>query len=172
MVLVRQNHDSRTVIQTFDYSDLNAYLLLVIGLAQPEQSQLQTYDELARKSREGQAIPLGDIREIGNKEPILTLPHTAYLTDAVEKFGSGVHRILIVREGTTDVGGVLTQLRLVRFFWENARNFPAIHELHTSNLSELKLGSRNVIAIKYDFHHLLESLAKFALVETSFWLMH
>lgn len=63
------------------------------------------------------------MKDLGKKEPLITLPHTADLTKAMEVFGSGVHRVLVAKEGTTDVVGVLTQLRMVSFFWENRASF-------------------------------------------------
>jgi hypothetical protein len=137
-------------IGTFDYNDLNAYLLLVVGLAQPEDRQ--SFKELAQKGREGTPIPLKDIKDLGRKEPLVTLPHTALLTKAVEAFGSGIHRILILKEDTQDVVGVLTQLRLVTFFWENGRHFPAVEHLYHATLRELDIGSHSVFAIKQASH--------------------
>jgi CBS domain containing-hemolysin-like protein len=85
---------------------------------------------------------------LNKKEPLITLPNTANLSKAVEAFGSGIHRILVVKENTEDVVGVLTQLRLVTFFWENGRHFPAIEPLYQITLRELDVGSHSVFAIK------------------------
>lgn len=148
VVLLRETAESRTAVGTFDYSDLNAYLLLVVGLAQPDERHVASFNELAQKGREGKPIPLKDVKFLNEKEPLVTLPHTADLTKAVEIFGSGIHRIIIVEEQTTNVVGVLTQLRLVRFFWENGRNFPAVDRLYPHTLKDLDLGSHNVLAIK------------------------
>lgn len=148
VVLLRDNKDSRVAIGTFDYSDLNAYLLLVVGLLQPAESDISSFNELARKGREGKEIPLKDVKDLGRKEPLITLPHTANLTKAVEIFGSGIHRIVVVKEHTMDVVGVLTQLRLVSFFWENGRSFAPIEELFPQTLQSLDIGSHSVFAIK------------------------
>lgn len=148
VILIRADARSRAAIGTFDYTDLNAYLLLVVGLAKPDEEHISSFDELAKKAREGKIIPLRDIKDIGRKEEFLTLPHTANLTLAVAAFASGIHRIIVTREGTMDVIGVLTQLRLVRFFWENGRNFPAIDTLCPSTLKDLHIGSHTVTSIK------------------------
>jgi hypothetical protein len=104
---------------------------------------------LAKKGREGKPIPLRDVKEVGNsKEPLISLPHTADLKKAMEVFGSGVHRVLVVEEGTTDVVGVLTQLRLVKFFWENRQSFPDVDQLYPYLIKDLNIGSKNVVAIK------------------------
>ena len=152
MVLIRDHRGSRQAVDTFDYSDLNAYLLLVVGLARPDQEDVSSFNELAQKGREGKAIPLQDVKDLrrrDQKEPFIRVPHTQTLTRAMEIFGSGIHRIIVVKEGTTDVVGILSQLRLVRFFYQHGRKFPAIDKLYALALKDLDIGSRNVIAIKY-----------------------
>ena len=149
VVLIRPDPQSRRAIGTFDYSDLNAYLLLVVGLARPDVAHLQSFNELAKKGREGKMIPVKDIKDFGRREPVVVLPNTSYLSHAVEMFGSGVHRILIAEEGSQDIVGILTQLRLVRFFWENGRDFQPIDKLFPGTLMDLRVGSKAVRSIKY-----------------------
>ena len=149
MVLLREDTNTRHATGTFDYSDLNAYLLLVVGLAHPDEGDIASFDELAKKGREGKPIPLKDVKDVGgNKEPLITLPNTADLTKAIEVFGSGVHRVLVAEEGTTNVIGILTQLRLMQFFWENRQSFPAVDQLYPYQLRDLNIGSKHVLAIK------------------------
>ena len=95
MVLVREKPTDQCACGTFDYNDLNAYLLLVVGLIQPEGDAASSLQELTEKARNGNKIPIRDVQDIGKKEPFITLPHTADLTKAVEVFGSGVHRICL-----------------------------------------------------------------------------
>lgn len=145
---------------TFDFSDLNAYLLLVVGLARPEDSQKQRFKELSQKGRDGKPIPLKDLKDLWTKDPLIFLPENAPLTNAVEIFGSGIHRVIIVKENTTTVVGILTQLRLIEFFWENGRHFTAIEALYPRTLREIDIGSHSVFAIKLVdsfrvFEHLL-----------------
>ena len=120
----------------------------MVGLAHPDEEDVASFDELAKKGREGKAIPLKDVKDLGKKEPLITLPETADLTKAMEVFGSGVHRIMVVKEGTTDVVGVLTQLRLVSFFWENRQSFPVVDQLYPQLIKDLEIGSKTVLAIK------------------------
>ncbi|KAF2025064.1 hypothetical protein EK21DRAFT_104258 [Setomelanomma holmii] len=151
VVLLRDSKDTRQATGTFDYSDLNAYLLLVVGLAHPDEEDVASFDGLAKKGREGKPIPLRDVKEVGNKkEPLITLSETADLTKAMEVFGSGVHRVLVAREGTSDVVGILTQLRLVKFFWENRQSFPDVDQLYPYLIKDLNIGSKNVLAINGD----------------------
>ncbi|KAF2011682.1 hypothetical protein BU24DRAFT_426767 [Aaosphaeria arxii CBS 175.79] len=150
VVLLRESKESQTATGTFDYSDLNAYLLLVVGLAHPSEDEVASFDQLAKKGREGKPIPLKDVKELGKKEPMIFLPHTADLTKAMEVFGSGVHRVLVVEEHTTNVVGVLTQLRMVKFFWENRSAFPAVDQLYPQLIKDLHIGSQTVVAINGD----------------------
>jgi hypothetical protein len=113
----------------------------VVGLVQP--------DELAKKGREGNPVPVKHVKDLGKKNAFTTLPESAPLATAVEIFGSGVHRMAIVKDGTNEVVGVLSQLRLVEFFWENGRSFPTIDQLYSQQLKDLSIGSSQVIAVKY-----------------------
>ena len=164
MVLLRDSPDSRVATGTFDYSDLNAYLLLVVGLAQPDEHQLTRFKELAQKGREGKAIPMKDVKDLGRKEPLVFLGRSSPLTQVVEIFGSGIHRLVIVEERSTDVVGVLTQLRLVEFFWENRAQFSPIEPLFHKTLRELDLGSHAVFAIK-----LVNQLSKLDMANSKQW---
>lgn len=146
--MLREDKSSFTAVGTFDYSDLNSYLLLVVGLAHPDEGDVKSFDELAKKGREGKPIPLKDVKDLGKKEPLITLPASADLTKAMEVFGSGVHRVLVVKEGTTHVVGILTQLRLLQFFWDNRQSFPVVDQLYPLLIKELNLGTQSVIAIK------------------------
>nr|OQO21927.1 hypothetical protein B0A51_13027 [Rachicladosporium sp. CCFEE 5018] len=147
VILVRESTKTKTAIATFDYSDLNAYLLLVLGLSAPDGSA----GKLADRARTGEAIPLADLLDhLGAREMPAFLPHTADLTKAMEVLGGGSHRLIIVKEGTSEVVGVLSQLRLVRFFWENHQNFSATESLYARALRELRLGDKEVLSINGD----------------------
>ncbi|KAF2859541.1 hypothetical protein K470DRAFT_249012 [Piedraia hortae CBS 480.64] len=146
VVLVRESHKTKTCIDTFDYSDLNAYLLLVLGLSSPPESQ-----DMVRRARGGEAIPLRDLlHHLGPREPPIAMPRTADLTRAMEVLGSGMHRVVITKEGTSEAVGVLSQLRLVRFFWDNDQNFAATSDLYARSLKELQLGTKDVMSIGGD----------------------
>ena len=167
MVLIRSEKTTRKVVATFDYGDLNAYLLVVVGLARPEEKHLPSFKELTRKAREGKPIPVIDVKQLGRYDEIVMLPHTAELSRAVEMFGSGLHRILVAKEGTQEIGGVLTQSSLVKFFWENGRSFPAIDTLYPLNLLDLQIGSRAIVSIKSVIHHAITRLEMYADVDKS-----
>jgi CBS domain-containing protein len=158
VLLVRESVDDKSAVGTFGYSDLNAYLLLVVGLAKPTESQLTSFQEVAQKAREGSKIPLKDIRDLVPREPLTTLPQSANLMTAVEKFGGGVHRIVVLKDGSNEVVGIISQSRLVKFLWENGRSFPIIDQLYPQHLKDLRLGSQQVISINGDkpLYHALQ----------------
>jgi CBS domain-containing protein len=126
---------------------LNAYLLLVVGLARPDDEQVTVFKELAEKGREGKPIPMQDVKDLGRKEPMVLISRSDPLTRAVEIFGSGIHRVIVVDENT-NVMGVLTQLRLVEFFWQNRESFHQTSSLFPNTLKDLDLASHAVYAIK------------------------
>ena len=146
--MIRASPEDKTAIDTFDYADLNAYLLLVVGLVQPGEEFLPSLRELGRKAREGAKIPLREVKNLWTKKPLITLPPTASLMTAVETFGGGVHRVVVVKEDTSEVMGIFSQWRLVKFLWENGRSFPVIEQLYPQYLKDLGIGSQRVISIK------------------------
>jgi len=149
VVLVRETPSSQTAVTTFDYSDLNAYLLVVVGLANPDEEHVTLYDEISKKAQVQEDIPLRDIQSLSRKEELVALSADEYLDKAMEAFGSGIHRILIVNQAG-EVIGVLSQLRLVEFFWNEAVNFPAIEKLYACLLRDLQIGTHQTIAINLD----------------------
>ncbi|KAL2860895.1 CBS domain-containing protein [Aspergillus lucknowensis] len=151
VLLVRETAEHKTAVGTFDYNDLNTYLLLAAGLTRPDEELLPAYEELARKAREGIPIPMEDVKELGRKEPLTTLPASASVMTAVETFGGGVHRVIVVDEvQNNEVVGIFSQFRLVKFLWENGRCFPVLDQLYPQSLRDLKIGSQNVISINGD----------------------
>lgn len=144
---MRETPSSKTAVTTFDYSDLNAYLLVVVGLAQPDEEHVELYAEVSKKAQSQEDIPLREIQSLSRKEELVTLPADATLDKAMEAFGSGIHRILIV-DPAGQVVGVLSQLRLIEFFWNEAVNFPAIERLYQCLLRDLQIGTHQIIAIK------------------------
>ncbi|KAJ5764063.1 Protein sds23 [Penicillium manginii] len=152
VLLIRESPEKTSAVATFDYSDLNTYLLLAAGLALPEEHNRASYDELAKKAREGEKIPLKDVKGLGmEKEPLITLPASANVLTAVETFGGGIHRVVVVKESNDqEVVGIFSQFRLVKFLWENGRSFPAIEQLYPQALAQLRIGSHNVISINGD----------------------
>jgi CBS domain-containing protein len=148
VILLRENATEITACGTFDYNDLNAYLLVVVGLAHPDEDQLELFSALAKKTREGSQIPLRDIQDLAKKAPLVTLSENEDLSKAIEIFGSGVHRILVCRHGTTEVVGILSQLKLVQFLWDNGKSFPSIDQLYPMILRDLNIGTVQTISIK------------------------
>ncbi|KAJ5672211.1 hypothetical protein N7507_001338 [Penicillium longicatenatum] len=152
VLLIRETPEDKSAVATFDYSDLNTYLLLAAGLSFPPEEHRASYDEIARKAREGQKIPIRDVKRLGvEKEPLVTLPASANVLTAVETFGGGVHRVVITKKSDdNEVVGIFSQFRLVKFLWENGRSFPVIEQLYPQALRELRIGSQNVISINGD----------------------
>ncbi|KAK2771661.1 cell separation during budding [Onygenales sp. PD_12] len=150
VLLIRETPEDTAAIGTFDYADLNAYLLLVVGLTQPDAEHITSMREIARKAREGTKIPLKDVKDLGLNVPLTTLPPSANLMRAVEIFGGGVHRIIVTKENSNEVVGIFSQWRLVKFLWENGRSFPVIDQLYPRYLADLRIGSQAVISINGD----------------------
>lgn len=138
----------KTASDTFDFSDLNAYLLVVLGLASPTEDQREKWSDLAQRAKAQEPIPIREASVIAQKPPLTTLSESHDLSKAIEIFGSGVHRILICKDGTEEIVGILSQLKLVRFLWENANSFPTLDQLYPIILRDLGIGTIQAISIK------------------------
>lgn len=150
VVLIRDEVASNFAVSTFDYNDLNAYLLVVVGLAKPDESTLELYDDIATKAREGRSIQLREIQPICRKDDVVTIQASDTLDRAVEVLGGGVHRV-VVQDGARGVVGILSQSRLVEFFWTEGVHFPTIEALYPASLRELGVGTPgpHIVAIKW-----------------------
>ena len=145
---IRSSPADEAICGTFDYSDLAAFLLLIMGVYQPEEDEdIASFQDLARKARGGSSIAVRLVKDLGKKAPFVTVSEKEGLARVVEIFGSGIHRIAVVREGTNKVIGVLSQLQLIGFFWEHGRSFPTIDQLYPCVLRDLSIGSSRVISI-------------------------
>ncbi|KAI1165306.1 hypothetical protein F5B18DRAFT_611454 [Nemania serpens] len=149
VVLIRENLTSTAPVSTFDYSDLNAYVLIVVGLGQPPDDLVTLYDDIAKRAQARDSIPLRDIQPIFRKETLVTLQGDEDLIRATELFGSGIHRILVTNfQG--EVIGILSQIKLLEFFWNEGVNFPVIDELYPKLMKELGVGTHQTIAVNSD----------------------
>ncbi|KAK3486537.1 uncharacterized protein B0T23DRAFT_325308 [Neurospora hispaniola] len=149
VVLVRQDSSSKEAVSTFDHSDLNAYLLAVVGLAKPEEEQVALYTDISVKAQSQEEIPLRTLQPIFRHEELVKLPADSTLDKAIEVFGGGIHRVLVTNKDS-EVVGILSQLRLLEFFWYEAVNFPLIDRLYTIPLRDLQIGTQQIIAINAD----------------------
>ena len=148
VLLVRASKHEQSAVATFDYRDLTQYLLFATGQLMPDEEHLVIFQNLAKKAQQGHKIPLRDAKSLGTKEPFVTLPHSADLRAAVETFGGGVHQVVVLKEGTNHAIGILSQLRLVKFLWENGSCFPILDQLYPREVSDLGIGSHQLISVK------------------------
>lgn len=147
LVLVRESRKTKTAIDTFGYDELMSYLLLVLGISQPDELAAK----IAQRARGGETLPLRQVFDhLGRRDTPTCIPHNASLMQAMEVLGSGLHRVVVCKDGTSEALGVLSQLRLVRFFWDNHQNFLATEHLYSRSLGELGLGAKVVVAINGD----------------------
>jgi len=149
VVLIRESANSGTAVSTFDFKDLNSYLLVVVGLANPEEDQIEASNNIVSKAQKGEPITIREIRPLCRKEALVTLPTDSKLSQAVEVLGSGVHRLLVTSDDG-EVVGVMSQLRLVEFFWNEGVNFASIDQLYPQVLKDLNIGTKDTISINSD----------------------
>ena len=145
-LLLRQSPSDSSVSRTFDYTDLTAFLLMVLGVTDhthPSNMSAASFQDLVKKAREGDHnIPVKLVGDIGIKDPFITLPQSETLARVVEIMASGVHRVAVTREDTKEVIGVLSQRKVVKYFWENVRSFVDLEPFYNKTVSPLL--TRNV----------------------------
>ncbi|KAF4992091.1 hypothetical protein FGRMN_7442 [Fusarium graminum] len=149
VVLVREDASTHIAVSTFDYTDLNAYLLVVVGLAKPEEDQIDLFNSILAKAQENGQIPLRDVFPLFRKESLITLPGDEKLAQAIEILGSGIHRLLVTAI-SGEVVGIASQLRIVEFFWNEGVNFPSIDRLYPILLRDLGVGAKDIVSVNSD----------------------
>ncbi|KAH7243187.1 hypothetical protein MRS44_002398 [Fusarium solani] len=149
VVLVREDASTQTAASTFDYTDLNYYLLVVVGLAKPEEDQVEIFNSILSKAQQGGEIPLRDVMPLFRKESLVTLPGSENLAQAIQILGSGIHRLLVTAPNG-DVVGIASQLRIVEFFWNEGVNFASIDRLYPVMLRDLGIGTKDIVSVNSD----------------------
>jgi len=143
-LLLRQSPTDTSVSRTFDYSDLTAFLLMVLGVTDPSHSSTMSstsFQDLVKKAREGDHnIPVKLVGDIGVKDPFITLPESETLAQVVGIMASGVHRVAVTRDGSSsDVIGILSQRKVVKYFWKNVRCFVDLEPSYQKSVFNLYL---------------------------------
>jgi predicted transcriptional regulator len=108
---------------------------MVLGVTDPAQDSSKSstsFQDLVKKAREGDHnIPVRLVGDIGMKDPFITLPASDTLSQVVQIMASGVHRVAVTKDSTSsEVIGVLSQRKVVKFFWENIRAFVDLQPLY------------------------------------------
>lgn len=152
---------------TFDYSDLNTYLLLVLHKIDVDLNTLQldphfalpkSPEELLDDIRLGKQAPVKFMCQLTSKNPFIKLnERLETLLLVCEILGLGVHRVAIVNNESR-ITGILSQRRLTRYLWENARRFGLLDPLWQSTLEELGIGSTGHVTLVYGDQPLIDAL--------------
>lgn len=153
---------------TFDYSDLNTYLLLIMDKIPFAELSIDTSDKTyneyiqsqMKKAKKGEEVSVNFITNVNPKNSFIKFNENDVLYNVMEALGNGVHRVAITDSlPDENIVGILSQRRLIKFMWENARRFPSLDFLFNSTLQELDVGSSNPITI-YEDQPLIEALYK------------
>ena len=132
-----QTHPKDLNCLTFDYNDLNSYLLLVLNKIKINN------EKLTKDCQNGENIKVGELIKYTPKDPFYKLSENENLSNVINILGSGVHRIAITDPDMTQIKGILSQRRLVKYLWDNARQFPDLEPLLNMSLKKLKIGVFN-----------------------------
>ncbi|CCH61782.1 hypothetical protein TBLA_0F02420 [Henningerozyma blattae CBS 6284] len=184
---VRLSHSPQTPIAdqylAFNYNDLNSYLLLAlnkVSVADPT---------ITADCQNGKPVKVGDFITVAeNKLKFSTLDLNDSLDMAIDILGKGIHRLAILDTPNNTILGILSQRRLIKYIWDNARLFKNIQPILNKSLRELQIGNYNtqnfkiqqsrVISINGDeplikalfkMHH--EKISSIAVVDNQFNLL-
>lgn len=145
---------------TFDYTDVNGYLLLMMNKFLPTESSIksmidtgsvqseQEVGEFITRAKNGQSVPVLFVSQLAAKNPFLRFAESNTLANIVQVLGSGVHRIAITaNDDDKHIVGILSQRRLMKYIWENGRRFKGLETLFQTSLADLKIGSKKLVTI-------------------------
>lgn len=158
---------------TFDYSDLNTYLLLIMNkinatdlnvdeLGSPEDSleqKQQLVQDTINGAKRGEEVSVDFIVKLHPKNEFVKFSENDVLCRVMEVLGNGVHRVAITDLTGEKITGILSQRRLIKYMWDNARRFPSLEFYLNSTLQDLQIGSNSPIFI-YEDQLLIEALYK------------
>ncbi|XBW34697.1 hypothetical protein QEN19_000264 [Hanseniaspora menglaensis] len=129
---------------TFDYNDLNAYMLLSLNkikINNKDNNSIQKF--ISKNASTGKPVKVGDIIKFVPKTPFLKINEQESLSKILQILGNGVHRVAITDDALgTDmkIKGILSQRRLLKYLWDNAFQFENFEELSKFHLKDLKIG--------------------------------
>ncbi|KAK9470498.1 uncharacterized protein V1510DRAFT_422870 [Dipodascopsis tothii] len=150
---VKGRPDREVLTEAFDYAGISTLLLLVTGHLKAT-THVANLDEYVQRARAGFDVPVSFVLSLGAKEDLIALGESDPLLTAVEHFGRGVHRLIVSKSRSStaiaDVVGILSQRRVLRYFWDNARAFPSLEGLMQTPIQDLDIGSAAVISIAGD----------------------
>jgi len=150
-------HDKkRHYLGMFDYGDVIAYILLVLHrrksntIKEEEEDAVDTESfeirDIVHKALQGQRVPVGMASDLSRKNPFYSILEEATLISAVEIFACGTHRVTILNSNG-EVKGILSQSNVVRYLFENRKQFPDIDEVMNKTIHQLNLGQDQPIVV-------------------------
>ena len=165
---VSDSPDSMESCLTFDYSDLNTYLLLIMDKISMNEFNIDTNDaeyiqyvqNQIKKAKKGEEVSVDFIINLNPKNPFIKFKELDCLYNVMESLGNGVHRVAITDPMNDNIVGILSQRRMIKFMWENARRFPSLDFLLNSTLQDLGIGSSQPPISIYEDQNLIEALYK------------
>lgn len=143
--------DNKGYIGMFDYGDVIAYILLVLHRKKEKvdvDSESFEIKDIVHKALQGQCVPVGMASDLSRKNPFYSILEEATLLSAVEIFACGTHRVSIMNG--SQIQGILSQSNVVKFLFENRKQFPDIDEVMNKTIHQLNLGQEKVISVDGD----------------------
>lgn len=112
-------HPQRGYLGMFDYSDLNAFFLLLLHHYTPQEGELDiNLTKVIQYAKQGGNVPVHLASDISHKDPFISVRPETQLRQVAEIFGEGQHRVAVLGDNDRVVG-VLSQSTVVNFLYDN-----------------------------------------------------
>ncbi|KAI9190758.1 uncharacterized protein BJ171DRAFT_540866 [Polychytrium aggregatum] len=131
----------------FDYRDIVTYVLLSLKREINPDNESYEFQELLRLARAQKPIPAKLAADLSQKNPFFSVMGETPLSQLVDVFGKGVHRVAVMSDG---LAGIISQSTLLKYLWNNASKYAELQQIFKKTLKELGLGAKTVISVPAD----------------------
>ncbi|KAG0262366.1 cell separation during budding [Mortierella polycephala] len=137
----------KTYVGMFDYSDLMAYLLIILKKMEvPLDDQSVEMHDLIEKTSKSQTIPVKLAADLSGKDPFCSVMAETRLGAVVSNFATGIHRVAVM-DSNGDIKGILTQSSVLDFLLRHLSEFPQLQPVMQQSLQQLGLSNSKVLSV-------------------------
>ncbi|BFZ56368.1 cell separation during budding [Savitreella phatthalungensis] len=143
---IRSSPDDARLVRTFDYSDLCAFLMMILDV---DRDYPEDFQDTIRAARAGTAVPVYKISDLGFKDAFTTVQQTEQLGLVAKMLGTGLARVGVV-DAQDNVIGVVSARVLLTFIFDNLSSFDSLRKLHANTVQDLNLDTAEPVSIAAD----------------------
>jgi len=144
--LAVKSESSDSYLGLFDFSDVNAFLTLAATRHTLPDGLLEKplVDQIIAAAKAGR-VPVHLVSNLSEKNPLESVPWDASILSLLAVFSRGTHRVLIQAPSpTTKYLGIVSDRRLLSWFFSFAEQTPSFLKLLSNSLHSLSLPALNI----------------------------